>query len=478
MTQSRPNVLLLILDSVRAANTSLCGYERDTTPFLDELASNATVFEEARVGGQWSLTSHANIFTGLHTEEHELYDTDRRIESGRTIFSELAEQGYSTGVFSSNDYITGDVPTGLETDFDISQGRLDPPFPDATDPMEYDDPKQFLRDSLRNAPIRSALNGVLVKLGWDMPWLIPDRLLRYTSCGYPHDSVYADLFSSWMKGQEGPWAACLNFMGPHQPYRATSDDPWYSEEAAKVQNQFESLWEFYCGRRPWSELSQTVDLYDCVIRTADELVREVVNELKRTGEYENTLLVVTGDHGEGFGERSQILPDVRIAGHKIGVHEALLHVPLVVKYPHQTTGIRTNRLASLTNFPNAVRAATDGSAEPGREFAVDRFALASAHGVNRIASNSLKQYCTDEREQAFDQRIRVAYEQRDGSIVKEMSTEDRSVRLDLRDGEPFESDGSLVEAAFKDVRPAGVITRQDETIDEVTKSHLEDLGYV
>lgn len=477
MSGDRPNVLLIILDSLRSANAGICGYHRDTTPFLNELASEAVVFEEARAGAQWSLPSHASLFTGLHVEQHQLYDVDRRIKSGHTVFDTLLARGYATGVFSSNDYITGDVRTGLEDSFETVQGRLDPPFPDALDPMEYDSTGQFLRDCLGHAPLRSVLNGALVKLGWDAPEVVPDRLLRFTCAGYPHDDVYADLFLDWVRHRDQPWAACLNLMGTHHPYRANNGDPWFSRRASALQEQFRSRWEFYCGHRPWSELEATTDLYDCVIRNADALVERVINTLRAMNEYENTMAVITADHGDGFGERSQLYPDIRIAGHKIGAHEALLHVPLIVKYPGQSSSRRVKKISSLSNFTDAVLSVLDGTPEPGSAFPVERFALASTHGVNTIAASGCREYCVESQLDTLDRSIRVAYEQQDGSIIKELSDGNRSVKVNLDSGKSTESDGSLVSSAFENIKSADVVVEEEQSIDEATKSHLEELGY-
>jgi arylsulfatase len=419
------------------------------------------------------------MFTGLHVEEHELYDTDRRLEPGNTIFDELSERGYATGVFSSNSYITGDIETGLELAFDTTQGRLDPPFPSALDPVEYDgNAIDYLRESLHNKPVRSLLNGAIIKMGWDYSQLLPDHLLKHTSAGYPRDEVYMDIFFDWMRNQDGPWAACLNFMGSHHPYRAEKDDPWFSESAHNLQRDFQSRWEFYCGCRPWSELQQMGNIYDCVIRQTDTLVERVVKTLRRTGEMDNTLLVITSDHGDGLGEQSELYPDMRVGGHKVGANEVLLHVPLIVKYPGQTSSVRTEHLASLTNFPDVVRASISDEFEPGEEFTTDDFVLASEYGVLEVDKGAFNRYCSDVDTERFNQRTRVAYRQQNGDVIKELSGPDRSVQINLTTGDAVRSDGSLVAEAFEEIEPAGITTKRGTGFSEATESHLEDLGYM
>lgn len=78
MGSVRPNVLLVILDSLRARNTTLSGYRRETTPFLSELAESATTYTQARAPGSRSLPSHASIFTGHPPQEHGLHTLSER----------------------------------------------------------------------------------------------------------------------------------------------------------------------------------------------------------------------------------------------------------------------------------------------------------------------------------------------------------------------------------------------------------------
>lgn len=93
----RPNVLLVVLDSVRAENTSLLGYTRETTPELKKFAEIVTVYSEARTSGKWSVPAHVSLFTGLAPDEHGLYGPTKSLKPGVTVFNDLQETGYRTG---------------------------------------------------------------------------------------------------------------------------------------------------------------------------------------------------------------------------------------------------------------------------------------------------------------------------------------------------------------------------------------------
>src|SRR6056297_2260215 len=203
----RPNVLLIVLDSVRAGNTSLHGHEHETTPFLETFAEEATVYEQARSPGTWSLPSHTSMFTGMHVMEHGVTRARHKLKPEHTIFEELSADGYETGVFSENTWIT-DMDVGLKDVFDTVEGARNLLFPDAIDPSNFvlsegqGQYTQFLRRCLdRDDTFQSLANGAFTKLAWDYPRLLPDRFTSSTPA-----EVYGDLFLDWQAERSGPWA--------------------------------------------------------------------------------------------------------------------------------------------------------------------------------------------------------------------------------------------------------------------------------
>lgn len=483
-----PNVLLLIMDSVRAHNTSLHGHDNETTPFLDSFADRATTYTQARAPGRWSLPSHASVFTGYHVVEHQLSDEGRRLEPGHNVFGELSDtHGYDTGLFSYNGYINGRVDTGLSEGFDTVEGYRDPLFENAANPAGLrGEKRKFLRMCLESGqPIRSVANGALMKLGWDYPGIVPDRFLRETVAGQTPDDVYVDLFLDWHRERSGPWAACLNFMGTHNAFEPDPDhDLWGDEEARKLQRSLKyGNWEYLSGQRPLSELRQFEPLFDGTIHQADALVRRIVRTLDERGDLDDTLVVVTGDHGEGFGEPSRIRDGLPMVQHVIGAHEVLLHVPLVVKYPGQTDPVEVSDVASLTRFPTVVRECVRDSFDDYAGFAPDDGrVIASDHGLNEVNREKMEEYCDEDDWPKFEDETLVVYENADGGVRKTMTWKDRSksmvVRDDLTVGEENGSmDADRVEEPFRSLNPKDVVQMIDGEVDEATLKQLEKLGY-
>lgn len=479
---SSPNVLLVIMDSVRAANTSLHGHEHETTPFLEEFAEQATVYEQARSPGTWSLPSHTSIFTGLHVAEHGVTRARHRLEHGHTIFEKLSKDGYETGVFSENTWIT-DMNVGLKDTFDTVEGARNLPYPDAVDPSNFVLSEgqgkyvDFFKHCLeRDDTAKSLVNGAFTKIAWDYPNLLPDRFKSTTPA-----RVYTDLFLDWQEEQDGPWAACVNFMDGHLPYLPGDEhDKWGGPILQNLQNDMEDqVWEFNGGQRPWWQRKALEGLYDGAIYQMDEQLRRLVSNLKDQGILEDTLLVVTSDHGEGFGEPSFVRPGARMSGHGQGIHESLLHVPLVVKVPGQTTGRRVGDVASLTNFPTAVRAVTDGQSP---SFVPDEPVVASSYGLEEPMKERASKYCDDIYR--FDGEAHACYEGSGTAVTKYELWRDRSATVHVNNSKSMycvEPDGmNTVKQRFDDITQRGV--RSDSkgvaAADEATQQRLEDLGYI
>ena len=480
-----PNILLVVLDSVRARNLSCYGHANETTPFLDSFAAErATMYSQARAPGARSVTSHASIFSGLHVEEHGIVSAGHRLDPAVSIFSELREDGYATGVFTENDWLTA-VDVGLKDGFDTVVGARNVPFPEGLNPHEFVSTEgqgqygAFVRAALASeSPFRSLANGVATKVQSDYRRFLPDSIRSST----PAD-IYVDALLDWSEEREGPWAACLNLMDAHIPYEpADAYDTWGGPAARRLQNAFEDQkWEFNAGTRPWWQKKAVESLYDGAIRQLDAELARLVGELESRGALDDTLLVITSDHGEGFGEPSLLRPGVRVAEHGVAIHEVLLHVPLIVKTPEQSAGAEVSEPVSLTQFPDVVRAARDGDVEPGA-FRTAGPVLATAVGLDEPLQARAGNYVTDLS--PWLGTSRAVYE-REGEVLKKYCRrDDQAITVEVRDAQTSytvaQDDDGRVADAFADVEALDVREAGEDfsDLDSATYDRLEDLGYV
>ncbi|HEY9734764.1 MAG TPA: sulfatase-like hydrolase/transferase, partial [Trichocoleus sp.] len=117
MPTQRPDILFLVLDTQRADRLSCYGYEKETSPNLDAIAAEATVFTQAISAAQWTVPSHASLFTGLYPSEHGMLQSYSVMPTGLTTLAErLRDGGYFTAGFCNNPLV-GVINNGLRRGF-------------------------------------------------------------------------------------------------------------------------------------------------------------------------------------------------------------------------------------------------------------------------------------------------------------------------------------------------------------------------
>jgi arylsulfatase A-like enzyme len=497
----RNNVLLVVLDSVRARNTSLHGYERETTPFLSDFADRSTLYTQARSPSIHSIASHVSMFTGDHVEQHHALRHTAQIDLTQTIWHDLeTEFGYETGLFTNNRIVSNasnlgqsfgythkpEYPLAERLENKIDGTVLKRAYFHWYDRMarltkalgsdsEHSTSSQEATDS-RSPDTQSdddsggLISGISESLGLDSS----------QESGYKtlYGGQFVDAFLEWQSGQEGPWAACLNLMDAHSPYEPESEfDRWADERDWHIQNeQKPSVWETLTGRG-WDRYAALEDLYDGTIRQTDAILETLVTELEDSGVLSDTLLIITSDHGETFGERSRLNDDVRLRGHKWGIHELLTHVPLVVSYPDQDEGAVVSEVASLTNLPAAMRTGATGESETDE--LVDDVALASTF---RLPEEKRSKYSSVDNLDDYIGPWRAVYET-DGDEVRKFAQKDeRYLTASIGEGgevtvhsrEPHDR----VATEFNQLTDSDVVTEESTDIDEDLEQQLEDLGYI
>lgn len=430
------NVLLVVLDSVRAANCSLYGSRRATTPALESLADNATVYRSARAPSNWSLPSHVSMFTGLETEAHRVTIHDR-LEPGHTVWDDLSAMGYDTGLFTENGFVA-DHPVGLSEPFDTVVSVPDEPRTAYATGRHTDRPDGF---------------------------------------------YYADALCDWTDGRS-EWAACLNLMDAHRPYDpAPEHDRWSTHAAHEVQSELPIRWEFELSdsASPADSLDHLESLYDGGIRQADAVLGSLLERLRQRGVFEETLLVVCGDHGEGFGEPGRLPGQPPAVAHIVPMSESLLHVPLVAKFPGQRTGRTVERPAALTAFPDVVRAANRGSDATFARSAV----VASKQPVTGDLRARYEAAVDDAT--PFLRPSRAVYEPAETGVHKTYSWGEAvghvtvpragAVSATTTAGSPRARDRDRLDAAFSRIDDAGVRRTPRDSVDAAAREQLEALGY-
>ncbi len=323
-TANSPNVLLLVLDTVRAKSLSLYGYHRPTTPRLEALARMGVKFDNARSTAPWTLPSHASMFTGCWP--HELFESAEQKMSSKvpTLAGVLAGKGYATGGFVANTYYCN-AGFGLARGFD-----------------HYEDFYQVFNASPTEVLRHSGLGRNLIALCGDEESIRPGG--RKDA-----DKINAD-FLSWLPTTKGrPFFAFLNYFDAHAPYFTPdrADRHFGLRPTTPADQEIIRTWQSRSTAAATEhELELSRDAYDDCIAYLDAALGRLFDELARQGVLENTLVIVTADHGEEIGEHN-------LLGHGRSLYSEELHVPLIVVRPRQ--GSRTDSEPGIVAEPVSLR---------------------------------------------------------------------------------------------------------------------------
>jgi arylsulfatase A-like enzyme len=331
-----PNVLLIVLDTVRADHLSLYGYDRETTPYLHRLAREGVRFDVARSTAPWTLPSHASMFTGrwpheLAIERHGNFGTEFP-----TLAEFLRDRGYATAGVVANQFFCGHS-SGLARGFDVYRD-------DSVTPGDILCSSTLGWLLARNAKrARDELNAQLAADPW---------------AGFSVDFQRKDAaqvnreFLDWLSNvADRPFFAFLNYFDAHDPYmvpqefrRHLGKFPHSRAEAVLLRD----WWKVAKGSPTPDDVELARDAYDDCIASLDQGLSVLFEELTRRGLLERTVVIITADHGEQFGEHGHFR-------HGTSLYEPEIHVPLVIVAPNRLPAGRVVREpVSLRDIPATI----------------------------------------------------------------------------------------------------------------------------
>jgi hypothetical protein len=232
------------------------------------------------------------------------------------------------------------------------------------------------------------------------------------------------------------------------------------------------------GERSWSTYEDFERLYDGAILQADDAVRRLIKDMERQDAINDTLVIVTSDHGEGFNERSNVDRRARLLGHMSGIHEVMTHVPLVVKYPGEKGDETVSQLASLINIPEVIKMVIDDRTDT--DYFIETKTLSSAF---KLLPESARKFDDLVESEAFVGPWRAVYQDKGEHIVKFAKRGDDTAVIGIASAQDHRvnigGDASIVENTFNSLNHVDLTTSAvQEDVSEDTKERLEKLGYI
>ncbi len=308
---SRPNVVLVVFDALRVDRLGCYGYGRKTTPHLDAFAADAALFERAISPGVWTEPSHASIFTGLYRSQHGVGWNRVWLDDRFTTLAEaLRDVGYQTIALSNNPHVS--PKTNITQGFDRFYE------PTALSYATGSSLFLFLRSVWPNG---AALGPVLGR------WFVRDNGGRAT----------AILAGEHLRRRDRsrPFFLFVNFMESHGPfeskraYRQVFVKPEDLARSYEIDQSADAIYQHNLLRKPLfssRDLQIYSDLYDARVRELDDCFADLMRELTAEANLDDTVIILTADHGENLGDHDLI-------GHNLCIYNTLVHVPLIIRWP-------------------------------------------------------------------------------------------------------------------------------------------------
>lgn len=301
------NIIVIVLDAVRAKSVSAYGRSTRTTPHLDAFAAENVLFNRAFTSATWTIPTHASLLTGLYLSQHRIESTkaDRYLNDQIvTLPAALQGHGYRTAAFSQN--------------FLFSPKYHISPF------QEFHDMEAVWRSSPlfgggsngSGAAQNSVVTRYLRKL---------NGLRRFL-----------DAMLDWVKASsEGnPFFVMANVANAHYPWAPPLDALWrqigFDLRLLRDRELFAPRpFQYNSGKRAVTKVHRQFwdALYHAALMHVDREVGRFLRRLRQWSGWSNTIVVITADHGELLGDYQDLV------GHMLSLHDNLLHVPLLIRHP-------------------------------------------------------------------------------------------------------------------------------------------------
>ncbi len=295
---SQPDVFIYLIDALRADHLGCYGYDRPTSPRIDAFAQEAVLFEQAQTTVTWTRAAVTSLLTGLYSSAHGVMYKTNKLDSNLTTLSEvLKKSGYQTCAITTN--------TQVRRKFGLGQG--------------FD---RFEFENLQTPDwVNKRVEAFLSKARPDSP------IFMYLHSIEPH-APYApqpDTFSRFDRGFNG---SCDGSM---KALKRLKETKWFDPNPSP------------------DDIGHLIDLYDAEIFDNDAGFGEFLSLLRKSGRYDNALIILVSDHGEAFREHGMI------TNGKI-LNKEVMHIPLIIRFPNDRfAGRRFEQPVSLIDiFPTII----------------------------------------------------------------------------------------------------------------------------
>lgn len=466
-----PNIVLLVLDSVRYDAVGPPGGGFADTPFLDELGAENVSFQRAYAPAPWTVPSHASMFTGVYPTEHQTSHGGKKFLNPEypTLAEQLRDAGYYTELYTNNVHLVPEF--GFTRGFDdITRGPL------VSGNTSLIDWNEFIENREHESGLAKYIE-ILQHVVENRDKKVVESLksgLQLKAQHHKGDSGAKDAVKYFENrdAADQPTFTFINLMEAHNPFRPPEKFREY--EPLEVDG-----WKYELGERSLSErdLEALHALYHGEIEYLDEMVRRLYESL--TGE--NTIFVVTSDHGVSLGEHQKLY-------HGSCLYDTTIHVPLIIDGVERADDIETPvgiiglyrtllELAGM-DIPPYVRGTNVLRPE-------EEDVLAEMHGSDNWLERHARENHGEEKAEmvAATRRALICLDEK---LIRNETTGETEL-YDLNAGAtetqplPDPARADALEKKLNDIIDSFTVRKnrgEQQELDQETRNKLKDLGYM
>lgn len=327
--ENAENVVLVTVDCLRPDHLPTYGYNRETAPFIDEIAEDSIVFENAFATGPGTSVSFPSILSGRYPFDYNGYNG---ISSQESPLAELLNNNnINTAGIHSNTFLTEHY--GYSRGFNLFESFTE------------ESSKEGIGANIQQA-IPDDLFDILQNIVWKYRSLSGKNIsLPYT----PADQTTNKAIQLLQKLDE-PFFLWVHYLDPHEPYRPPAEI--FNSFSATAPN-WQSLnndWKKakkYDNTPDAERLNQFIDAYDSEIRFVDQNIRRLWSALSEQNLDDRTMKILTADHGEEFLDHGGV-------SHTPKLYDELIHVPLIIDTPDNIEYVVEEQIVSLIDLPSTI----------------------------------------------------------------------------------------------------------------------------
>jgi arylsulfatase A-like enzyme len=479
-----------VLDTARAADVPLLNDDQKMTPALRDISTDATVFTNATATAPWTLPSHASLFTGTYSSKHGAHADHKQLNDTYTTLAEaFASADYETVAVSNNTWISDEF--GFERGFETFYKT-----------WQYVQSETDLGEVARTNEGAEMLRTLASRLADGNP-LVNVANAIYGKFLRKQDDDGARRTNEWISDWLGsrdtdrPFFLFVNYLEPHLEYRPPKahaerflPNDCSFEEAMEVP---QDAWGYIAGEVDLSERDFEIlrALYRAEISYLDERIGELRAYLEEAGEWEDTVFVVTGDHGENIGDHG-------LMDHQYCLYDTLLHVPLVIHGGPFTGGKSIDDLVQLVDLAPTLLDVADIDAPEmrdqlqGRSFHPDLSSAPREYAIAEYMASQPSMEALEKRVgnlsddvQKFDRSLR-AIRTKEHKLIRGSDGHEEFYRINSDPGETTDLAEEAPETMeeLKNELDSWLTSFEHAeadssvSMDEDTKDRLEDLGYL